>query len=136
MIFILLLVISSLIVSFLSSFLIVKILGFGDIDMLEVLKAYLYCIPVLTGIGFLITLISMILDDFQNSIICGIFMYFLMIILDVATKAGGYFTLTSSIILGYGSGMDSEIYMITALVYIVITFIINVVFINRKDIML
>lgn len=136
MIFILLLVTSSLIVSFLSSFLIVKILGFGDIDMLEVLKAYLYCIPALTGIGFLITLISMILDDFQNSIICGIFMYFLMIILDVATKAGGYFTLTSSIILGYGSGMDSEIYMITALVYIVITFIINVVFINRKDIML
>ena len=96
----------------------------------------MYCIPALTGIGFLITLISMILDDFQNSIICGIFMYFLMIVLDVATKAGGYFTLTSSIILGYSSGMDSEAYMITALVYIVITFVINIVFINRKDIML
>ena len=134
LIFLLLIILIALIFSFVASLLIGSVFFSGLLSLASILKSYAICIPALISICGFTTVIALLCDSFQNTLMISMGSYIFMTILDNILPKAKYFTITY--ILSAGGNVSGVPIFIISLIYLTILIGFSVRLMKKKDVVL
>ncbi|WP_250674438.1 hypothetical protein LZ906_016510 (plasmid) [Paraclostridium ghonii] len=133
-IFITLIILFSLVFSYLTSFAIGCILFKGIHGLNIILKNYIYSIPALYSLCVFTITIALVFDNFQNTLMISIGSYIFMLIVDSILPSANFFTLTA-VLSNVGNITNNFTYM-SSVIYSLVFTVASIIIMRKKDVLI
>lgn len=134
LLFLVVVILISLIFSFILSLVVGSILFKGFLSFSVILKNYIVCIPPLISLCAFTAFIALICDSFQNTLMISIGSYILMLILDSILESAKYFTITA--VLSAGGNISNIAVYVISIAYLVLFSVLGMKIMKEKDVVL